>query len=132
MEFRQVRYFLAICDEQNFTRAARRCGISQPSITAAMRRLERWIGGELFVRESPVRLTALGSALQPLFAQIHQIAARVQQIREAKGVHKGVPSARDARGVQGTLASGGKGNKAPSLSRLAGRVEHTDVIPEKT
>jgi LysR family transcriptional regulator, hydrogen peroxide-inducible genes activator len=37
----QVRYFVALCKELNFTRAARRCGISQPSLTTAIRALER-------------------------------------------------------------------------------------------
>ena len=28
----QIRYFLALCEERNFTRAAKRCGVSQPSL----------------------------------------------------------------------------------------------------
>ena len=83
VELQQVRYFLAICDERNFTRAAQRCGVRQPSLTTAIRRLERAIGGEVFVRSSPVRLTALGTALQPLFAQIHNVVASVTHIAAA-------------------------------------------------
>jgi hypothetical protein len=33
MEMHQVRYFLALCEELNFARAAGRCGVSQPSLT---------------------------------------------------------------------------------------------------
>ena len=33
MQMHQVRYFLALCEELNFTRSARRCGVSQPSLT---------------------------------------------------------------------------------------------------
>ena len=36
MQLRQICYFLALCEEQSFTRAARRCGISQPSLTNAI------------------------------------------------------------------------------------------------
>jgi Bacterial regulatory helix-turn-helix protein, lysR family len=36
MELHQVRYFLALCEERSFTRTARRCGISQPSLTGAI------------------------------------------------------------------------------------------------
>ena len=50
MELRHIRYYLAILEEQNFTRAAKRCGVAQPSLTGAIHRLEREIGGRLFVR----------------------------------------------------------------------------------
>jgi Bacterial regulatory helix-turn-helix protein, lysR family len=45
METQHVRYFLAICNELNFTRAAKECGIAQPSLTTAIQRMEREIGG---------------------------------------------------------------------------------------
>jgi hypothetical protein len=35
MEMHQVRYFLAVADELNFTRAAERCHVAQPSLTRA-------------------------------------------------------------------------------------------------
>ena len=41
METNQVRYFLALCEENNFTRAAKRCGVSQPSVSNAIRRLKK-------------------------------------------------------------------------------------------
>jgi Bacterial regulatory helix-turn-helix protein, lysR family len=59
LQMHQVRYFLALCDELNFTRAARRCGISQPSLTQAIRALERELGGALFHREPSIALTRL-------------------------------------------------------------------------
>jgi LysR family hydrogen peroxide-inducible transcriptional activator len=66
MQTDQVRYFLALCREQNFTAAARRCGISQPSLTNAIKRLEREFGGELFHRGSSLTsLSELGRAVRP-------------------------------------------------------------------
>ncbi|MGC1092051.1 MAG: LysR family transcriptional regulator, partial [Pseudolabrys sp.] len=50
MKIRQVTYFLALCEEQSFTRAARRCGVAQPSLTRAIQLLEQDIGGRLFER----------------------------------------------------------------------------------
>jgi LysR family hydrogen peroxide-inducible transcriptional activator len=47
----QVSYFLALCEEQSFTRAARRCGIAQPSLTRAIQSLESEFGGLLFERK---------------------------------------------------------------------------------
>jgi len=71
MKIDQIRYFLAICDKGNFTRAAQTCGIKQPSLTAAIQRLERSIGGKLFDRSSsPIRLTKLGSQLLPIWKEI--------------------------------------------------------------
>jgi hypothetical protein len=72
LEIDQIRYFLAVCDKGNFTRAAQTCGITQPSLTIAIQRLEHSIGGKLFDRSSssPVRLTELGSQLLPICKEI--------------------------------------------------------------
>ncbi|MGB8176377.1 MAG: LysR family transcriptional regulator [Pseudolabrys sp.] len=37
MEMHQVRYFLAVADELNFTRAAEKCNVSQPSLSRAIK-----------------------------------------------------------------------------------------------
>src|SRR5438876_348993 len=65
MQMHQIRYFLALCAERNFTRAARRSGVSQPSLTNAISALERELGGALFQRKPAVALTTLGHAVQP-------------------------------------------------------------------
>jgi DNA-binding transcriptional LysR family regulator len=48
METQHVRYFLAICDELSFTRAAQKRGIKQPSLGEAIKRIEQPIWGALF------------------------------------------------------------------------------------
>ncbi|MEL6478264.1 MAG: LysR family transcriptional regulator [Pseudomonadota bacterium] len=54
---------LALAEERHFGRAARRLGISQPALTARLRRLETAVGARLFDRDrSGVRMTAAGSA----------------------------------------------------------------------
>ena len=45
MQISHARYFLALCRDKNFTLAAKRCGISQPSLTNAIKRFERELGG---------------------------------------------------------------------------------------
>ena len=87
MKLRQVGYFLAICEERNFTRAARRCGVKQPSLTGAIQRLEQAIGGKLFERSSPVRLTELGSSLHPLFVRVHETVMQVQALSAARNAN---------------------------------------------
>jgi DNA-binding transcriptional LysR family regulator len=41
MNLQQIRYFLAIIEEQNYSRAAKRCRVTQPSLTEGIHRLER-------------------------------------------------------------------------------------------
>jgi DNA-binding transcriptional LysR family regulator len=80
MNLQQIRYFLAICKEKNFTRAARSCRISQPSLTSAIQRLEREVGGELFVRSSPIQLSVLGKELRPLFLRMSRAAEHARRV----------------------------------------------------
>ncbi|HEY2736293.1 MAG TPA: LysR family transcriptional regulator [Polyangiales bacterium] len=70
MEIRQIIYFLALCEELHFTRAAKRCGVAQPSLTNAIRSLEREFGAPLFHRKPRPRLTELGAAVLPDLARV--------------------------------------------------------------
>ena len=80
METNQVRYFLALCEEKNFTRAAKRCGVSQPSVSNAIMRLEEEIGGDLFHRtKNGVKLSPLGVAIRPYLDQINECAEGVRR-----------------------------------------------------
>jgi hypothetical protein len=73
METNQVRYFLALCEEKNFTRAAKRCGVSQPSVSNAIKRLEAELGVDLFHRtKNGAKLSALGMAIRPYLHQINE------------------------------------------------------------
>ncbi len=72
MEMHQVRYFLALSETLNFTRAAERCNVAQPSLTAAIKKLEAELGGPLFRRERHrSHLTDLGRLMIPHFERIH-------------------------------------------------------------
>ena len=66
MEMHQVRYFLAVCESLNFTRAAEACHVAQPSLTKAIHKLEEELGGPLFQRErNRTHLTELGQRVRP-------------------------------------------------------------------
>ena len=72
MEMHQVRYFLALSETLNFTRAAERCNVAQPSLTAAIKKLETELGGPLFRRERQrSHLTDLGRLVKPHLERIH-------------------------------------------------------------
>ena len=78
MKLKEVQYFLAICEEGTFTRAAKRCGVAQPSLSMAIKRLERKIGGLLFHRETnKVVLSDLGKILRLDFIKLDQCARRI-------------------------------------------------------
>jgi DNA-binding transcriptional LysR family regulator len=88
MELHQVRYFLALCKEKHFTRAAKHCGVSQPSLSNAIRRLEQELGGKLFNRGSAnCTLSELGQEVWPHLARLHQCVrdARKQAARFLTG-----------------------------------------------
>jgi DNA-binding transcriptional LysR family regulator len=85
MQMHQVRYFVALCEEGNFTRAARRSGVSQPSLTNAISALERELGGPLFRRKPSVAMTALGCAIQPYMQRIAETADQALQTARTVG-----------------------------------------------
>lgn len=71
MEMHQVRYFLAVAETLNFTRAAERCNVSQPALTRAIKKLEEEFGGQLFRRERNLtHLTDLGRLMKPRLEKI--------------------------------------------------------------
>ncbi len=81
MEMHQVRYFLAVSQELNFTRAAEKCNVAQPSLTRAIKQLEAELGGPLFHRErANTHLSELGSMVLPYLTEVYQQSQRVKEL----------------------------------------------------
>lgn len=75
MELRQMRSFMAVADERNFTRAASRLNMAQSPLSQQIRRLEREIGVELFSRTTrAVSLTYAGEVLYERVARVLALA----------------------------------------------------------
>ncbi len=79
MELRHLRYFVAVAEEQSFTRAAARLHVAQPPLSRQIQQLEDELGVVLIERGArPARLTEAGRVL---FDQAVQILDRVADLR---------------------------------------------------
>lgn len=75
MEIRQLRYFIAVAEERNFTRAADRLHIAQPPLSRQIQQLEAELGVELIDRAArPLLLTTAGSLF---YEQAKQVLGRL-------------------------------------------------------
>ncbi|MFE0703085.1 LysR family transcriptional regulator [Streptomyces sp. NPDC058872] len=81
MEFRQLKYFLAVAKEANFTRAAERMHISQPGISAQIRQLEKDLGATLIDRSG--RSAALTAVGEVTLDHARSVLAAVESLRHA-------------------------------------------------
>jgi DNA-binding transcriptional LysR family regulator len=96
MELRHIRYFLALAEEGNFTRAAAKLGIGQPPLSQQIRDLENEIGAQLFHRvPHGAELTAAGVAF------LSEAKAAIEAAEKAK-----LAAQRANRGETGRLSLG--------------------------
>lgn len=86
-ELRQLRYFLEVADAGNFSRAAKRLGISQPAVSQQMRDLETGLRAVLFQRRGKrISLTSAGLTFQEhARAILHQVEKSLQEIGSEPG-----------------------------------------------
>lgn len=122
MELRHLRYFVAVANERNFTRAAERLHIAQPPLSRQIRQLEEDIGAELFDRDSrPLRLTEAGRLL---YEQAAQVLAGVAQLRAMMVRYAG---AGHRRFVIGFVGSTIYGLLPTAIRRFRAAARHVEV-----
>jgi DNA-binding transcriptional LysR family regulator len=83
VDLNQIRYFLNLSETLNFTEAARLSGVSQPSLTKAVQRLEEELGGPVLYRDGKdTRLTSLGRDLQIEFMRVQTALEAVNELAD--------------------------------------------------
>lgn len=99
LEVRHLRALCAIADAGSLHKAARQLGVSQPSLTTQLRRIERALDGELFLRErtgcrpTPFGRTVLGRA-RPLLAEMAALVAEARALARGPRLNIGSTASR--------------------------------------
>ena len=109
----QVRYFLTLCRELNFTRAAEKCNVAQPALTRAIKLLEDEFGGLLFHRErARTHLSELGQAVRPYLEEVQRQSQQAKHLATSFIELKGTPL------KLGVMCTIGPGNFVGLLTNL--------------
>lgn len=90
MELRHIRYFLAVAEEMNFTRAAEKLCIAQPPLSRQIKELEEELGVSLFIRKPhALQLTEEGQVFRQYAMRVVDLVNRsAKDVREMKtGLH---------------------------------------------
>jgi DNA-binding transcriptional LysR family regulator len=121
MESQELAYFVAVAEEQSFSRAAVRVGIAQPSLSRAVQRLERRLGVRLLERSSrQVSLTRAGEILLKEGRKaLTALSAAERMVRRAGQT--------EPRLTVVTKPSGDAGLLEPLLARFAGHPDAVEV-----
>ncbi|MEP6960625.1 MAG: LysR substrate-binding domain-containing protein [Acidobacteriota bacterium] len=77
MELRHLRYFVAVAEDLNFTRAAERLETAQPSLSQQIKQLEKYLGASLLKRDK--RRVELTEAGHTFLSEARDILARTEQ-----------------------------------------------------
>jgi len=112
MDLRQLRYFVAVAEELNFTRAAQRLHMAQPPLSTQIRGFEEELGAPLFVRDKRrVHLTQAGHGL------LGRARAILAAAEEAKAATRNAAAGRTGRVAMGYTASAMFTERLPAALR---------------
>ncbi|WP_344058881.1 LysR family transcriptional regulator [Terrabacter lapilli] len=97
MESRELRYFVTVAEEGNFTRAAARLYMTQPALSRAVRQIERDLGTVLFIRNHKgASLTFAGQVLlregRAVLQTLDQAEARTRAAGNIWGLRRTGPA----------------------------------------
>src|SRR3546814_20414555 len=90
----QIRYFLAVSETLNLTKAAERCNVTQPALSRAIQTLETELGGEVLRRERALpHLTELGQRVLPMLRPCYDSALTAKMVAASMREGESAPRA---------------------------------------
>jgi DNA-binding transcriptional LysR family regulator len=121
----QLRYFLAVVDAGNFSRAAARVNVTQPTLSVGISKLEQALGAKLFFRNSQrVHLTEAGvrflSHARAIEREFNALETRVSGSDAAAVVRVGVLTTVPVRLLEALVVANGAAPQQPKLEILDG------------
>lgn len=102
MNLRDLRYVLAVAEHGHFGRAAEACGVSQPTLSVQLRKLEEWLGVALFERSS--KAVTPTAACERLIGHVRAAVAEADTILAVARALRDPLAGRFRLGVIPTLA----------------------------
>jgi len=86
MTLQELRYVAAVGEARHFGRAAEACHVSQPTLSAQLKKLEEWLGVALFERTNKsVRMTPIG---EKIVEQARLVLREAERIEEMAAAHR--------------------------------------------
>ena len=86
MNLRDLRYLVAVADTRHFGQAAERCHVSQPTLSAQIKKLENYLGVELIERQPRrIALTEMGEKVVARARRLLQEADEIQALTRKEG-----------------------------------------------
>lgn len=133
MNFQQLDYIIAVDRIKHFAKAAKLCGVSQPTLSMMIQRLEEELGVEIFDRKkTPVETTPIGKRL---IVQAKVINFNLRQLREIADSARDTVEGELNMAIIPTLASyiipqffKGVGNRLPDLRLRISETKTSDII----
>lgn len=128
-----LRYFLAVVDHGTFSRAAAQCGVSQPTLSVGIAKLERLLDHVLFERTNRrVELTAAGARLaahaRRIEAEFAEAERTVRDDPPARLIRLGVVPTLPARWIEQALVAARADGAGERIELVAGRM--ADLSPK--
>lgn len=82
LSIQQIQYVLALVEEGNFSRAAERCFVTQPTLSMQIKKAEETVGFSIFDRHrNPIELTPMGQRLLPILYDVQENLERIDQLK---------------------------------------------------